>query len=528
MIRKVSLILVMACAGTLASAAPFQYRVPSGKGTASLWIPPKAVTLRGVMLMGQLGIEAELLKSEVVRSACEEAGIGIIYFSTHISGTFKYWTDDNVGTVLLQALTDLARASGHPEVRRVPWITAGHSTAGIYCRNVAYWQPGRTAGIFHIKSGNFWQADNKPPAPASITGIPLVSVNGGLETFGPASGIDPAYGRETQWVYAQRDLQRFRAEDPQHLVAEVVDPGNDHFHGDSELYEFCALFLKKTAQYRLPVLPLPAGDNPVPPRSVKAEDGVLIDPDYKKPAIPTAPYNAYTGNKSEAMWFYDLETADAARRWMRNLGNHQCVTGPTLTWVDEGDGWEFTAKSQYLDQMPTNFNQGATGPFTDMKVGHADAPILYRAKVNEPVTQIAPDRFRVEHQNMGRKGSEPVNMAAYSPGDDKVRATIRFSTLAIPALKGAKQVITFPPMSEVKVGDLPVTLGASASSGLSVCYEVDYGPLAVKDGKLVVSDMPVAPVFPFECKVTAFQLGRRTGTIVESAAPVSATFKLVK
>ncbi|MEI7831900.1 MAG: hypothetical protein WCJ56_01705 [bacterium] len=529
MLRTISIVLLLVCAGAIASAATFQYRVPSGNGYAYLWLPPKAESVRGLFIMGQISIEWELINSPAVRAACEESGIGIVYFKPHIDGTFKYWTNDQIGKTWLKALDDLAKTSGHSEVARVPWITAGHSTAGIFCRNVAYWQPQRTAAVVHIKSGNFWQADCKPPAPASIVGIPLVSINGGMETYGPVSGIDPLYGRETQWTYAERDLQRFRNEDPQYLVGEVVDPGNDHFHGDPQLNNFVALYLKKTALYRLPLLPLPAGDAPIAPRAMKAEDGVLIDPDYKKPTIITAKYDAYTGKKADAMWFYDLETAAAAQRWMRNLGNHQCVAGTTLTWVDEGDGWEFTAKSEYLEKMPPSFNQGKTGPFSDMKVGHADVPIVYQAKECEPVVQVAPDRFRWVHPVVGRKGGfDGVNIASYSAGDDKFRATIRFGTLAFPALKGTKQTITFPAITDTKVDALPLVLGATASSGLPVCYEVEYGPLAVVDGKLVISDLPTSPVFPIECKVNAFQIGRRIGAIVEPAAPVSVTFQLVK
>ncbi len=529
MLRTISIVLLLVCAGAIASAATFQYRVPSGKGYAYLWLPPKAESVRGIFIMGQLGIEWELINSPAIRAACAESGIGIVYFKPHINGTFKYWTDDTIGKTWLLALDDLAKASGHPEVARVPWITAGHSTAGIFCRNVAYWQPQRTAAVVHIKSGNFWQADARPPAPASFAGVPLVSINGGMETYGPATGIDPAYGRETQWIYAIRDLQRFRNEDPQYLVAEVVDPGNDHFHGDPQLNEFVALYLKKTTQYRLPVLPLPAGDAPVPPRVVKAEDGVLIDPDYKNPTIATAKYDDYTGKKGDAMWFYDLETAAAAQRWMRNLGNHQCLAGPTLTWVDEGDGWEFTAKSEYLEQMPITFNQGATGPFTDMKVGHADVPIIYQAKEIEPVVQVAPDRFRVVHPVVGRKGGfDSFNIAAYSAGDDKYRSTIRFGTLTFPTLKGTKQKITFPAIANMKADALPLPLEATASSGLPVCYEVEYGPLAVVDGKLVISELPTNPVYPIDCKVNAYQIGRRIGEIVEPAAPVGVTFQLVK
>jgi hypothetical protein len=69
---------------------------------------------------------------------------------------------------------------------------------------------------------------------------------------------------------------------------------------------------------------------------------------------------------------------------------------------------------------------------------------------------------------------------------------------------------------------------AKASSGLPVHYEVDYGPVVVKDGKLAVSELPANAQFPIECKVTAYQIGRRTGQPVPPAAPVSQVFGVVK
>jgi hypothetical protein len=52
-------------------------------------------------------------------------------------------------------------------------------------------------------------------------------------------------------------------------------------------------------------------------------------------------------------------------------------------------------------------------------------------------------------------------------------------------------------------------LNAKASSGLPVYYEVDYGPVVVEGGKLKVSEPPAGARYPLECKVTAYQIGRR-------------------
>jgi len=362
------LLCALAAAPSLAVAATWQYYVPFDTGRAAtdgqaqpgrvfLWLPPDAKTIRGVLAGGQLGIELEIALDAEVRKTCAENGLAIVYFVPHISGVFHYWADGNTDAKRrLKAFADLAQRSGHPELARVPWITMGHSTAGIFCRNVAYAWPERVAGILHLKSGNFHQKDHLPPT-GSLAGVPLVAINGQFESFGPEGGIRPELGRETQWVFVRRDIERFKEKDPNHLMSIWLDLGGDHFHGSAELSQCAAMFIHKTAKYL------------------------------------------------------------AANRW---------------------------------------------------------------------------------------------------------------GSLSAPAVKGEAQSIEFPPVAELKAGGAGCELKARASSGLPVCYEVDYGPVAVKDGKLTVSDLPRDACLPIECRVTAYQIGRRTSPAVAAAAPVWQAFNVVK
>ena len=267
----------------VATAATWQYHVPfdTGKltkdgqpqpGKVFLWLPPETKTVRGLLVGGQLGIELEIALDAEVRQACAENDLGVVYFAPHLSGVFHYWQDGNTDAKRwLQAFDDLARRSGHPEISQIPWITMGHSTAGIFCRNVAYRWPQRVAGILHIKSGNFHQAEHLPSS-GSLAGIPLVAMNGQFETYGPEGGLRPEYGRETQWVFVEKDLERFRERDANHLMSLWLDLGGDHFHGSPELSQYAALFIRKTAQYRLQAPPMPRGKDPVPCLPVKLED----------------------------------------------------------------------------------------------------------------------------------------------------------------------------------------------------------------------------------------------------------------
>jgi hypothetical protein len=121
-----------------------------------------------------------------------------------------------------------------------------------------------------------------------------------------------------------------------------------------------------------------------------------------------------------------------------------------------------------------------------------------------------------------------INISAAHPGDEQYRATKRWGSLNVPVVKGQTQTIEFPPPTELKAGGAPYELKAKASSGLPVYYEVDYGPVALKDGKLMVSDLPGNAQFPLECQVTAYQIGRRTEPAVSPAAAVSRVFNVGK
>jgi hypothetical protein len=489
------------------------------KNTVSLWMPPEREAVRALFISQTLGIEAELQADPEVRKACAACGVAVVRFAG-LSGTFEFWRDGNRdGERLLRALDLLARASGHPEIARVPWITAGHSTHGIFCRNVAYWKPDRVAAVVHIKSGNFHQASCLPPR-GGLAGIPLIAINGQLETYGPESGIDPAWGRETQWIYVRKDIEAFRRRDPRHLMSIAVHPGEDHFHGAPELGSLVACFLRKTAQYRLPDR-LPPGDGPIKPLDVKPEDGWLTDSDLHDPKHPPAPDAQYAGDKAKAMWHYDRDMAEAVTAFHRNLAKHQVIDNPTGAWLDADDGWTFKVRADWLAAWPEKFGGANAGK----PVGHAETPFVFRCKAVEPVRQVGPDTFRLLRPVRGKRGG--VNIAAFHPGDATYRATSRWGAIPIPAVKGTKQTIAFPDIPDLKAGAGAIELQAKAGSGLPVYYEVDYGPVSVEGGTLRISDLPARPRYPIDCKVTAFQLGRRVGVAVEPAEDVSRTFRIV-
>ena len=512
-----------------AQPVAWQYRLGLGSGAAGgkseprayLWLPPASRTIRGLLVGG----EAEYAVSQPVRQACADNDLGIVLFRGYL-GLFRFWAEgDRDAEKLLGALDLLAERTGQEELRRVPWITFGHSTGGIFCRNVAYWKPDRVAGVIHYKSGNFHQKSHLPPETHSLAGVPVLAINGQYETFGPAGveqpderdkRLDKRYGRETQWVYVRSDIRKFRRTDPNHLMSLLLDLGGDHFHGSPELWSHAALFIRKTARYRIPAK-LPPGDRPVRCLSLKAQDGWLTDDDLKQPVHKPAPYRDYSGDRSKAFWHYDREIAEGTVAHHRSLGNPQCLTNPEATFLDEGDGWTFRAKARWLDVLPATY----CGPLAGLKVGHAQTPFVYRCKLTDPVVQTGADTFRL------LRPARRVFIAAVHTGDGTYRATNRWGNVTPPPVRGRKQTIEFAPVPDLKPGSQGVELKATASAGLPVHFQVDYGPVVIRSGTLVVRDLPSNPRYPLACRVTAWQIGRRVGDRVEAAPAVSHTFRVV-
>jgi hypothetical protein len=218
------------------------------------------------------------------------------------------------------------------------------------------------------------------------------------------------------------------------------------------------------------------------------------------------------------MWHYDRETAEAVAQHHKNLPGHQCMSNPELTWLDDGDGWTFRAKAAFLDSMPAAYGGSVGGA----KVGHAAGPIVYRSKIDEPVAQTGLDTFRL------LRPTKAANIAAVHPGGGEFRATNRWGSLKMPSVQGQAQSIAFPPVADLKADGRSCELSARATSGLEVFYEVDYGPVEIKGDQVRISERPHDARLPIECRITAWQIGRRTTPAVAAAAPVSQVFRVVR
>lgn len=311
--------------GSVEVARPPHNGRPQPATVGFYWLPPDCKTVRGLIAAGRILLERTICEDPQIRKAAAEKGLGILYFDPHLDGVFDY-VHRGSDQVLQTALAETAKKSGHPEIEQAPLLTVGHSTGGIFCRNVAYWKPERVIGILHIKSGNL--QDMLPDKSRSLAGVPFLAMNGEFEEYGPMGGdlkaglrseysLNPAdkkQDNQTQWVMIRMQLLERRKKNPDNLMSLVVHRNQGHTTWDDRMSAIAAQFIRSAADARLRPSPS-GGTTPVRCTVLKAADGWLSDADIKAPKFKAAPYKDYQGDRTTAFWHLDQAMADAVGRY---------------------------------------------------------------------------------------------------------------------------------------------------------------------------------------------------------------------
>ncbi len=309
---------------------------PDNEPVAHLWLPEGVDTVRGLIVSDSIRHGGTVCRDPHVRRAAADKKMGILFFDPALDSVFD-WVDRDSDDRLLWTLEQLAEQTGRPELKFVPWLTVGHSTGGIYARNVAYWRPERVIGILHLMSGNLQDGlhhlreDHLEEHPESrfrtLAGVPFLAINGEYEEYGPMGGDlgaglreryslhpeDKRKRNQTQWVMIRMQLLDRRRKNPDNLMALVVNRDGGHTSWNEDMSKLSAQFVRSAADARLPEDP-PA-DEVVHCKPLTAADGWLMDPDIKDPEHSPADYEDYPGDKTLAFWLPDEAMARAVWRY---------------------------------------------------------------------------------------------------------------------------------------------------------------------------------------------------------------------
>jgi hypothetical protein len=238
----------------------------------------------------------------------------------------RLWCDPRNGSAktFLQSLTDLSKASNHPELEKVPWCLWGHSGGGFWASILQTMYPERIVAIWFRSGTAFttWGKPDvpKPDMPAAMYQIPMMCNPGAKE-----NGDKRFSGAFTGSVEM---FKAYRAQGAPIGVA--PDPRTSHECGDSR---YLAIpFFDACLALRLPEKNDVAGKL----KTIDTSKGwlaPLLGDQAQSPAD-------YKGVPTEAVW---LPNEAVARIWMEYVktgaaGDTTPPPVPTNVSAKPGDG----------------------------------------------------------------------------------------------------------------------------------------------------------------------------------------------
>ena len=142
--------------------------------TYTLWVPPGVSFIRGIIVhqhgAGTLaarsgGSAAYDLHWQALARKWDGALMGPSYHvlndRTDASpGGAQLWFDPRLGSEkrFLQAIDDLARSTGHAELKQAPWILWGHSVGAIWADIMTLLHPERVVAVGSLSQNIFWSS----------------------------------------------------------------------------------------------------------------------------------------------------------------------------------------------------------------------------------------------------------------------------------------------------------------------------------------------------------------------------------
>jgi hypothetical protein len=193
-----------------------------------------------------------------------------------------------------------------------------------------------------------------------------------------------------------------------------------------------------------------------------------------------------------------------------------------LKWI--GDGQALEVHPVYADAYPSRHKgRGPRWLEAGKPIGHSSAPILVR-QVSGPVVATGRNTLRMRYDALAPATERSrVTFMAYSNGDAEYRYTEQVGMMPrgfAGLKKGRSQTITFPPTGDLSADHDPVELKTTSDSGLPVEYYIGYGPAAIVDGRLHITEIPARAIFPISVSVVACQFGSGIEPLVKTAEPV--------
>jgi hypothetical protein len=310
----------------------------------TVWVPPGVKTLRGV-IVHQHGCGEGSCKSGLTgafdlhwQALAAKHGCALLApsYEQPEKADCQMWCDPRNGSsaAFQKALADLGRASGHPELSKVPWALWGHSGGGHWAGGMVLLHPERVAAAW-LRSGVPLLTENPQRAtikahtvPAAALQVPLMCNPGTKE------GVTVKDGRFAGvWPANEAFFGELRAKGG--LVGIAVDPLTSHECGNQR---YLAIpWLDECLSLRLPK------QDGEPLATIPQQNAWLA------PVLGTeaAPLKQFTGDKQKAIWLPGERIAKAWMQYVKDTAitdlspppapSNVRVNGNLLTWDAAAD-----------------------------------------------------------------------------------------------------------------------------------------------------------------------------------------------
>ena len=267
---------------------------------AYMWVDETCEEVRFVVLAQQNMTEEALLRNAGFRKEMAKLGGALIW----VAPWFSHDWSPNTGAqqTFEGMMAGLAGQSGHMELTQVPVVPFGHSAQATFPWNFAAWNPQRTLAIisFHGDAPRtnlcgYGTANVEWGRTRNIDGIPGLMVMGEYEWW--QARVTPALA--------------FRMMYPGSCVSVLCDAGSGHFDLCDATIAYIAKFIAKACDRRLQDDGTLRVLNPHEGwlYGIPAGDGKEGTPIHTFPTVEAAPWNWYTGDPHEAVWYFDEEMA---------------------------------------------------------------------------------------------------------------------------------------------------------------------------------------------------------------------------
>lgn len=494
--------------------------------TAYLWIPEHCNQVRAVVFGQHNMCEETLFNRPDFRQTLSELGFAIVWLTPGISQQWK--VEDGCEDAFQQMMSDLAVKSGYSELKNVPIVPIGHSAMATFPWNFAAWNPDRTLAVISYHGDaprtnltGYGRENLEWGRTRNIDGIPGLMIEGEYEWW--EARVNPALA--------------FRMMYPESCVSFLCDAGHGHFDVSDEVVKYISLFLKKTAQYRLPFAQ-PVDGN-VTLNKINPQYGWLAErwhPNQEVRSKP-APFDQYKGDTHDAFWYFDQEMAEATEDYYARERDkkHQYLSfekdgnllpfdknlhaGIISPLNPEKDGLTFHIKAVFTDSLREHISADHSTNKPSISV------------ICGPVRKVDDSTFtitfnRVGFDNIRRSGD--IWLVASSKEDVNYKTTVQQLNLRIndSFREKMQQRITFPSIPNVTEGTKFIKLNALSESKMPVYYYVKEGPAEVDGNRLLFESIPPRAKFPVQVTVVAWQLGYKDK--FPTAEPEERTFYITK